>query len=75
MNKTLNAVRRGIKAAMKPPRSHRYEAAGKTIVCSHCGHDLFELVGVAGLTAAGYGIYCACCSHAEYFVNRPKEQD
>jgi hypothetical protein len=75
MNKTLNAVRRGIKAALKAPRTHKYEAAGKTIVCSHCGSDDFEWVGVGGISYAGYGVKCDRCSHIEYFGKRPKELD
>jgi hypothetical protein len=75
MSKTLNAVRRGIKAALNAPPSHQYQAAGKTIVCSHCGSDAFERVGVAGISYAGHGVQCCRCSHIEYFGKRPQEVD
>ena len=75
MNKTLNAVRRGIKAAMAPPPGHKYQAAGKTIVCPHCGSDVFAWAGLGGISHAGYGVKCCRCTHIEYFGDRPKEQD
>jgi hypothetical protein len=75
MNKTLKAVRRGIKAAFNPPPSHKFQAAGKIIACSHCGSEGFEWAGVAGISYAGYGVKCCRCSHVEYFGKRPKEQD
>ena len=75
MGKTIKAIRRGIKAAFNAARSHKYEAAGKTIVCSHCGHDEFERAGLAGMTHAGYGVKCCHCSHIEYFGKQPAELD
>jgi hypothetical protein len=75
VNKTINAVRRGFKAALHPPPGYKYEAAGKTIVCSHCGTDLFNWVGVAGISCAGYGVMCCRCTHIEYFGTRPKQLD
>ena len=75
MGKTLNAVRRGIKAAMHAPPSYKFQAAGKTILCSHCGSDAFNWVGVAGISYAGYGVKCSRCTHIEYFGERPKQMD
>ena len=74
MNNTIEAIRRGIEAgvnAMQNPQPHHFQAAGKSIVCSHCGHDSFDLVGVAGMSLAGHGIKCAKCTHIEYFGSEP----
>ncbi len=73
MNRTLSAVRKGIKAALHPPTSFRYEAGGKIVVCSHCGSDAFDWVGVAGISYAGYGVKCVRCTHIEYFGKRPRQ--
>jgi hypothetical protein len=56
---------------MHNPQLHRYQAAGKTIICSHCGNDSFDLVGVAGISFAGHGIKCSKCTHIEYFGTEP----
>ncbi len=74
VSNTIDALRRGIKAgvdAMQSSQPGRFQAGGKTIVCSHCGNDTFEQVGVAGVSFAGYGVACSKCSHIEYFRSEP----
>ena len=76
MGNTIKAIRRGIKAtvaAVQHPTAHQFQAGGKTIVCSHCGHDGFDLVGVAGISIAGYGIECSKCTHIQYFRKKPRQ--
>jgi hypothetical protein len=76
MGNTIKALRRGIKAgvdAVQHPRAHQFQAAGKTVVCPHCGNDAFDLVGVAGISIAGYGIVCSKCTHILYFTKKPRQ--
>ena len=77
MSKTVNAVRRavkaGIKAASGAPSAHKYQAGGKTVVCTHCSGDGFQRYGPLGATFGGYGLECSHCSHIEYFGMRPQE--
>jgi hypothetical protein len=77
MSKTVNAVRRavkaGIKAASGAPSGHKYQAGGKTVVCTHCSSDGFQRYGPLGATFGGYGLECSHCSHIEYFGKRPQE--
>jgi hypothetical protein len=76
VSNTIKALRRGIQAgmdAMQDSALHRFEAAGKTIVCSHCGSDSFASVGVVGLSLAGYGIQCSKCTRIEYFASQPSQ--
>jgi hypothetical protein len=77
MSKTVNAVRRavkaGIKAASGAPSALKYQAGGKTVVCSHCSGDGFHRYGPLGATFGGYGLECSRCSHIEYFGKRPQE--
>jgi hypothetical protein len=78
MSNTIKALRRGIKAgvnAMQNPKHDRFQAAGKTIVCSHCGNDSFDFIGLSGFSFAGYGIECAKCTHVEYFTSSPAKID
>jgi hypothetical protein len=73
---TIRAIRRGIKAGAKavqesdPPK---FESGGKTIICSHCGSDHLYMVGVAGISVAGYGIECSKCTHIQYFRKKPHQ--
>ena len=76
MGNTIKAIRRGLKAgveAVQNPHPNQFKAGGKTIVCSHCGNDAFDLVGVAGISIAGYGIVCSKCTHILYFKNKPRQ--
>jgi len=76
MESTIKAIRRGIKAgvnAVQNPRAHQFQAGPKTVVCPHCGNDRFDLVGVAGISIAGYGIECSECTHILYFRKKPRQ--
>jgi hypothetical protein len=75
MNKTIKALRRGIKAAIGPERSERFEVCGKVVICSHCGSDGFRRYGVLGASYGGYGLECFRCSHIEYFGKKPAERE
>lgn len=58
MGNTIKAIRRGIKAGVEAAQNSsppQFEAGGKSILCSHCGNTHFYLVGVAGISIAGYG--------------------
>jgi hypothetical protein len=70
----IEALRRGIKAgveAMQSSQPGRFQAGGKTIVCTHCGNDIFEPVGMVGMSVAGYGIACSKCTRIDYFRSEP----
>ena len=78
MSNTLKTLRRGVEAGVDATQSsapHRFQAAGKTIVCSHCGGDLFASFGVVGLALAGYGLQCSKCTRLEYFASQPTQLD
>jgi hypothetical protein len=75
MNKTLRAIRRGVKAALENPKPHHFQTVSQPVVCSLCGGDSFERYGVAGFTYAGYGLECSRCGHLEYFAKQPTELD
>ncbi len=77
MNKTLKALERGLKAGVKAAREPilppKYEAAGKRVVCSHCGADTFESPeGLIG-TFSGWTLQCSQCGHLECFGKEPRE--
>lgn len=77
MSNTVNAVRRavkaGIKAASGAPSTYKYQAGGKTVICTQCNTDGFQRYGPLGATFGGYGLECSNCSHIEYFGKRPQE--
>jgi hypothetical protein len=77
MNKTIRAVRRGVKAGLKaasgPPSRQRFQAGGRPVVCTQCGNDGFHRYGPIGVTFSGYGLECSNWTHIEYFSKRPKE--
>jgi 4-hydroxy-3-methylbut-2-en-1-yl diphosphate synthase IspG/GcpE len=76
MGNTIKAIRRGIKAgvdAVQNPHANQFQAGGKTISCPHCGNNAFDLVGVAGISIAGYGIECSKCTHIQYFRKKPRQ--
>jgi hypothetical protein len=80
MNKTLNAVKRGVKAAVTETfRPRQFEAGGKSVVCSHCGNEGFRWHGhgLAGTRfkpfAGGFVLECCQCSHLEHFSKKPAE--
>ena len=78
ISNTLETLRRGVEAGVDATQSSapdRFQAAGKTIVCCHCGSDLFASFGVVGLSLAGYGLQCSKCTRLEYFASQPTQLD
>ena len=76
MGNTFDAITRGVKAgvaAVKEATPHRFEVAGKVVVCAHCGNDTFNEVGVLGVSFGGYGISCTRCTRIEYFLKAPSQ--
>jgi hypothetical protein len=76
MNKTLKALQRGIKAGVMaasepPPAPQKYEAAGKRILCSHCGADDFESPPGLVVVFSKYVLQCSQCGHLECFGKQP----
>jgi len=46
MNKTITAVKRGVKVAVAETfRPRQFESGGKPVVCSHCDSDGFQWHG------------------------------
>jgi DNA-directed RNA polymerase subunit RPC12/RpoP len=72
MNKTLNAVKRGleagVKAASEPINPHsKYKVAGQQVRCSQCSNEFFESgPGLAGIFS-GPVLQCTQCGHLEFF--------
>jgi hypothetical protein len=76
VNNIINALQRGVKTgvdAMQDSVPHRFEAAGKTIACPHCGSESFVSFGVVGLSLAGFGIQCSKCTRIQYFASHPSQ--
>ena len=76
MSNTIKAIRRGIKAgvnSMQNPQHNQFQAGGKIIVCSHCGNDSFDYIGVSGISIVGYGIACSKCTLVQYFTSAPSK--
>ena len=80
MNKTITAIKRGVKVAVAETlRPRQFEAGGKPVVCSHCGSDGFQWHGhgLAGTRfkpfVGGYVLECCQCSHLEHFAKKPPE--
>ena len=78
MNKTIKAIRRGVKAALAGPGPQSFQAGGKTIVCSHCGGEGFVPYDLAkyatqALLREQYGLECSGCGHLELFTKKPVE--
>lgn len=72
MNKTLKSLKRavdaGLKAASEPVEErHKYRAAGKPVLCSHCGGSIFESGPTVAPMLLGKAIQCVRCSHLEIF--------
>jgi hypothetical protein len=76
--KTIKAIRRGVEAALAKPSPRKYEAAGKVIVCSHCGGKKFSPYHLTksatdGMLHDQHALECAACSHLELFAKEPAE--
>jgi predicted nucleic-acid-binding Zn-ribbon protein len=77
------AFKRAAKAAVGSMGSAQYKAADKTILCPHCGSDVFAK-GKAQLNTAGMSfldldwanksattLACTKCGRVEWFIKRP----
>jgi len=81
MNKTITAIKRGVKAAVKETlRPHQFQAGGKPVICSQCSSDGFQWhehgsfgTRYKALFIEGYALQCCQCSHLEFFGKRPEE--
>ncbi len=77
MKTTIKAIKRGIKAAVEHPQPRKFQAAGKTVVCSHCGgrdwvpYSLGKWVA-EGLLYQPYGLECSACGHIQFFAKEPE---
>src|ERR1035441_2990816 len=75
MNKTITAIKRGVKAAVKETlRPRQFQAGGKPVICSQCSSDGFQWHGhgtfgtrYKALFIEGYALKCSQCSHLEFF--------
>ncbi|HNX49575.1 MAG TPA: hypothetical protein PLS53_07900 [Thermoanaerobaculaceae bacterium] len=77
----LRAFGQGVATAFAPGR---YTAAGKVVLCPHCGHDCFEsqpaVVSTRGLTLFGLAwlnqgatvLACARCGLVQWFRTPPE---
>jgi hypothetical protein len=82
MNKTITAIKRGVKVAVAEVlRPRQFEAGAKPVVCSHCGSHGFQWhgYGIVGTKykpmVGGYILECSQCSHLEHFAKKPTEID
>jgi len=72
MNKTIRALRRGVKAGVKAASEpintqSKYKSAGQQIRCSQCGNDVFEPGPPFAGIFSGPVLQCTHCSHLEFF--------
>ncbi len=70
MSKIKTAITRSIRAAKSAMGPQRYQAAGKAIVCSHCGGDRFRMPGMP--TLVGYVLDCSRCKQRLLFAEKPE---
>jgi hypothetical protein len=70
MSKLKTALDRGIRAAKSAMGPQRYQAAGKLIVCSHCGGERFTTPGMP--TLVGYILDCSDCKQRLLFAGKPE---
>jgi len=48
-------------------KRHKYRAAGKPVLCSHCGGSIFTPGSLDGSLSSVRVIQCVRCSHLELF--------
>ncbi len=80
--RTIKAISKGVRAALKKPQPQKFEVAGRVVTCSFCSgeifrrHDLHKSFGdpLASHPHA-YGLECATCHHLELFAKQPVEID
>ena len=85
MGKFTEAVKAGVRAMREDLGPKEYAAAGRQIVCGHCGHTLFTarellldtrgatLVGLEWLNQGAVALVCAQCTSIQWFGGRPEE--
>ena len=76
MNKTIQAIQRGVKAALAGPGPQSFQAGGKKVACSHCGGEAFvphglDKFGSQGMLREHFGLECDGCGHLELFIKKP----
>lgn len=80
----LNALKRGFAAAVSSATAaHSFSAAGKKIVCLHCGEDKFyrgnalidrnRLIETDWVDNEVALLACANCSRLEWFADEPEQ--
>ena len=86
MKKTINAVRRGLKAASAAMKSRKYSVADKPVLCPHCAGEEFDeataLLNTTGLTLLGLDwanrsattLVCIECGHVQWFLKSPTKR-
>jgi rubrerythrin len=84
MAKLGRALRRGVEAFEEARESRRYQAAGKQVVCQHCGNDTFTpeeaMLNRTGRTffdldwtdKAGTALVCNRCGLIHWFLEPPE---
>ena len=83
MKRFFRAVRAGVEGAMEALGPGRYAAAGRLIVCSHCGGEEFEarsaqlntagatFVGIDWLNRSGAALAFTRCHLIQWFLRCP----
>jgi DNA-directed RNA polymerase subunit RPC12/RpoP len=70
MSNVKTPLARGIRAAKSAMGPQKYQAAGKSIACSHCGGDRFTTPNMP--TILGYIFDCAHCKQRLLFAEKPE---
>ena|GEM_PF-1947094 len=71
MSRIKTALSRSIRAAKSALGPQRYQAAGKAIICHHCGSDRFTTLGMPSLV--GYILDCSHCKLRLLFSQKPEQ--
>jgi len=86
MNKFMQALRRGSKAALDSLGPGEFVVEGKKVVCPHCKNRVFDQgtaqLNTSGMTFVGldwanrsaYTLLCKKCGHIEWFLSRPEKE-
>jgi uncharacterized protein len=84
MKTSLRGLKAGIKGFFRGLGSGRYEAAGREVVCLHCGEKIFAqheaLLNTTGATLlnldwankSGTALICENCGLIQWFGKRPE---
>lgn len=86
MKKTMDAMRRGLKAARAAMKSRKYSAADKPVRCPHCAGEEFDeataLLNTTGMTLLGLDwanrsattLICTRCTYVQWFLKCPDKR-